>query len=262
VSRPAVPADLAHTTPVPLPDRHDLVTELVTDADHLADLLGQPPVRTPGASGVLNPGTVPVIRVWDPRVDISALLGELTTLPIPPDILVLNGIDLDVLHASGWRSQEDVVCVRHNLPISLDQVTPPGYTIRRLDRADLPEVRSLLDDSFDVDDSDEQLPDQVLDVPGLRLLAAVDRAGRLAATVGTRPSRAGALLFSLATGPQHQGRGLAAHLVVTARQSTAQQGASHLSADISPDLLPFYQRLGFRPHSQWRRYTRERNART
>jgi GNAT superfamily N-acetyltransferase len=245
---------------VPVPSgADDLVTQLVEDAGHLAYLLGRPPIRTSGASGVLNPDTVSVIRVWDPEVDVGGLLDELTVLPILPDLLVLRTVDLDGrLRAAGWQPDEVVVCVRQDQRVSVDRARPAGYSVRALGRADLPAVRGLLDDCFGAGDSTEHLPDSVLDVPGLRLLAAEDRTGRLAATAGTRPTRAGTLLFSLATGPEHRGRGLAARLVAEARQSAFREGASHLSADITLDLLPFYERLRFRSHSHWRRYTRER----
>jgi GNAT superfamily N-acetyltransferase len=258
VSTPT-PADPRQFIPVPA-TAPDLITQLVEDTGHLADLLGRPPIRTSGASGVLNPDTVSVIRVWDPAVDLDALLEELTALPILPDLLVLRTVNLDArLRASRWHPGEEVVCVRHDQPVSLDRARPTGYSARALGRADLPAVRSLLDDCFDTDDSVEHLPDSVLDVPGLQLLAAVDRTGRLAATVGTRPTRTGALLFSLATARAHRGRGLAARLVAEARQSALRQGASHLSCDISFDLLPFYQGLGFRSHSHWQRYARQRD---
>lgn len=131
--------------------------------------------------------------------------------------------------------------------------------MRRIDRSDLPALRSLLDDCFGADHLDEHLPDQTLAVPGVRLLAVLDGGG-FAATVATRPTCAGALLFSLATARPHRRKGPAGWLVAEAGRSSARHGASHLRADVSPDVLPFYRRLGFCPDSRWRRYQRSHDA--
>jgi GNAT superfamily N-acetyltransferase len=245
------------------PDAYrDLVAGLVEDADQLAELVGQPTVRIAGASGVLNPHTVGVVRVWGAAVDTAALVGALAALPLPPDLLVLAGIEVDEapLRLAGWSLLEDVIDVRHERPAALDAVLPTGYALRTLDRPDLPAARRLLDESFAADDSGDHLPDQVLDVRGLRLWGAVGIAGTLVGVVGTRPSPGGALLFSLATSPRHRRRGLAACLVAEAGRWTARQGGIHLRADVGIDLLPFYGQLGFRPHVSWRRYARVRPA--
>lgn len=251
-----LPADRPSLTAGAWHGHQELITELRQDARHLAGLVRHPVVRTSGASGVLNPDTVSVIRVWGSDVDTDALFAELTTLPVTPDLLVHADIDVDdpALLASGWHWHEDVVTVRHDRPWSLDATVPVGYAVRPIDRSELSAIRSLLDDCFGPDELDEHLPDEVLEVPGLRLFAAGHDNGDLAATIGIRPTRTGALLFSLATSRQHRRQGLADCLVAHAARCSARQGASHVRADVTAEVLPFYQRLGFYPYSRWRRY--------
>lgn len=247
--RPSLTAELWH-------GHQELIAELRQDAQHLAGLVRHPVVHTSGASGVLNPNTVSVVRVWDSGVDTDALLAELARLPVTPDLLVLADIDVDdpALLASGWYWHEDVITVRHDRPASFHGTVPDGYALRPIGRSQLSAIRSLLDDCFGPDELDEHLPDDVLEVPGLHLLAAVDDNGGLAATVGIRPTRTGALLFSLATAQPHRRQGLAHCLVAQAARLSARQGASHVRADVTAGVLPFYQRLGFYPYSRWRRY--------
>lgn len=213
---------------------------------------------------MLNPHTVSIIRMWCGRIDTDALLAELTTLPIAPELLALADIDVDdrALLASGWRWNEDVITVRHDRPAALDATLRDGYALRAIGLSGLPAVRALLNDCFGPDELDEHRPDHVLEVPGLRLLAAVAESGDLAATTGVRPTRTGALLFSVATAQQHRRQGLAGCLVAQAARTSAGQGASHVRADVTAAVLPFYRNLGFYPYSRWRRYAATRSPAT
>ena len=93
------------------PSRPDVTLTGTTLADHLVEeaatlgrRLGHPVLDLSGAAGFLNPTTTPVISVFD-LVDEGALFAQVSVLPHRSQLLVLDGVSVDVaeLERHGWR---------------------------------------------------------------------------------------------------------------------------------------------------------------
>lgn len=80
---------------------------------------------------------------------------------------------------------------------------------------------------------------------GTRLLAAVDRAGTVQGTSGSRSFGAEAYVFFVNTDPGWRRRGVALSMTAAALRLAAESGATRASLDASDAGIPLYRRLGF-----------------
>ncbi|MDP9443926.1 MAG: GNAT family N-acetyltransferase [Actinomycetota bacterium] len=230
-----------------------LAQELTAEADHLAARLGYPVVTVPGAAGVLNPTARAVVTVFGARVNQRALVKQVSTVPVRPQLLVLDGVpvDADDLRRGGWEEQP--ISVR--LTGSVDAVAGAASNrVRQVAEADLPVVRTVMDLAFGDDDAEEILPDGVTRVPGLQLLLAEDDDGAVVGVAGVRLRRNGALVFGVGVLPHARRAGHGAALIGACARWVQARGERELHCDAEPSALRFWQGLGFAERTRWRTF--------
>lgn len=246
--------------PRPLVDA-DTAADLAEETNYLARTLGEPQVRTAGATGILNrvtPSTVWIVG----DVDVDAMSSEIADCDARPELMVPAGEATltEAFAQRGWRVGHLVERLRCDL-LGTVQDAPAlegAVNLRPARPADLPSLRALHVDAFQDEESANYLPDSVLDIPGLEILVAEsrDEPSDLLGTAGIRLRHEGALLFGLATAPAKRRRGVATLVVAECLSWAAQQGVPYVLADVDTPAPLLWQRLGFRATSGWRRCTR------
>jgi len=240
-----------------------VVTDLIEETTYLSRALGQPFVRTPGASGVLN--RVAPSTVWvHSKVEVAALAAEVVGCDPSPEVMLPEhaGDLLSELTRRGWQSDEVVDRLRRDLTMPVDRsVTPAGFpwvTIRSARRWDLKGLRQLYIQAFETEDSADYVPDTLLEVPGLTLFVAEDSSDRqrFIGTCGVRLRHEGTLIFGLAVVPEHRRCGIATALVSRCLAWAADMGAPYALADVDDPAPLMWKRLGFVSTSRWRRCVR------
>ncbi len=226
----------------------DVVTDLQQEALYLSRRLGHGLVRTPGATGIVNPHTP--ASVWlHGDVDVDALLAEFAHCPQPELMVPLHGTAVaDALDARGWTltSSDRLGRVASCRP---ESGPAPSISIQPATRRDLDLMRGVLSRAFGVDGL-EYLPDQVLTVPELQIFVGADE-GTVVGVAGVRSRHEGCLVFGLATVPRFRRRGVATALVRHCLTWAEQHGAPYAVADVARPASSLWERLDFRAQSQW-----------
>ncbi len=230
-----------------------LARELTAEADHLAARLGYPVVTVPGAAGVLNPTARAVVTVFSDRVNQKALVKQVSTVPVRPQLLVLDGVPVNAndLRRRGWEEQP--ISVRLTGCVNV-VAAAASHRVRQVAEADLPVVRRVMDLAFGDDDADEILPDGVTGVPGLQLVLAEDDEGGVVGVAGVRLRRKGALVFGVGVLPHTRRAGHGAALVGTCARWAQALGERELHCDAEQSALGFWEGLGFAERTRWRTF--------
>jgi GNAT superfamily N-acetyltransferase len=231
--------------------------DLLAEAAFLSRELGHARVRTPGTAGILNDSAPSTVWVHD-EVDVDALLREVDGWHPCPGVMVPEHADsvADALDARGWDTGSLVERFWRRLETpSFSRSSQTDVLVRAATRADLPALRRLHVLSFGADDSADYLPDAIFDVPALCLFLAVSptSAGEVLGAAGVRLRHRGALVFGLATAPQHQRRGIGAGLVAECMDWAAAHGAPFAVADVDAPASSLWAQLGFQMYDRWRR---------
>ncbi len=241
----------------PWPD--DSVRDLEAETAFLAARLGHPVVQTPGATGLLNPQARSAVWIHSEHTLLPALLAEIEHCRPAPDLMIRLDLPLNAapLEATGWRPSAYMLRLRHEQPAHVEMQGNRDVQVRPARHDDLPAVRALHDLAFGTNDSHLYLPDDILTVPGLQLLLAVNRrTDLLLGTVAFRARHRGTLLFGLATEPAQQHTGVATRLLADSARCAAHHGSPFLLTDVEPPVPRFWTSLGFRQTSRWCRYNR------
>jgi len=134
------------------------------------------------------------------------------------------------------------------------------YTIRTVEPEDLAGVSACLAAAFEpyrarytdgaYDDTVPALNELGRRAENLRIFVAVDRRGRIVATVGAGQTGSEGHLRGMAVLPECQGEGLGDRMLVTAESELKSAGCTRVTLDTTAPLaraIRFYQRNGYRP---------------
>ncbi len=131
---------------------------------------------------------------------------------------------------------------------------PEGYTLRRLEHADEPQLAQLLNLAFGGTWDEARVRDALTGAPDVGAVYGVVRDGELVATASSqsRPERdpAAGFVHWLAAHPEHRSRGLARALLGRIIEDFRGRGYACARLDTQPERLPAiraYLKFGFVP---------------
>ncbi len=131
---------------------------------------------------------------------------------------------------------------------------PEGYTLRRLEHADEPQLAQLLSLAFEGTWDEARVRDTLTGAPDVGAVYGVVRGGELVATASSqsRPERdpAAGFVHWVATHPEHRSRGLASVLLGRLLEDFRARGYTRARLDTQPERLPAiraYLKFGFVP---------------